>query len=112
MSVKWLGKLETEYPALAKTAKRLNAEDGFVMDGDGGRRGSTKERDGDDSRGKGKRKKTKRSKSKTGREHDEDGGDSGSGSSSHKRGRREGSEGSRERSVTPYLPNGSPMRSG
>lgn len=112
MSIKWLGKLETEYPALAKTAKRLNADDGFVMNGDGGKRGSTKERDGDDSRGKGKRKKTKQSKSKAERDHDEDGGESGSGSSSHKRGRRERSEGSRERSVTPYLINDSPTQSG
>lgn len=101
MSVKWLRKLETEYPVLAKTARRLNAEDGFVMEGDCDTRESTKERDGDDSRGKGKRKKTKRSKSKSGREHGEDGGRSGSGSSSHKRGRREGSDGSGERYVTP-----------
>ena len=59
MAVKWLRELEKEYPHLARTARRLNTEDGFVMDHQG-RRGSDHDRDGDDGRQKGK-KSNKRS---------------------------------------------------
>lgn len=75
MAVKWLRELGKHYPHLARTARLLNAEDGFVMD-EGSRRRSDHERDGDDGRENSKGgKKHKRRKV-------ESDGDSRSGASS------------------------------
>lgn len=102
MACKWLRELEKEYPELAETARRLNADDGFVMDPGGGRRrraSSDRDSDGDgegDGNGvNGKRKKKGTKKHRNKRENDErrGGGDSGSGGSSPKRGRKYGSDG-------------------
>lgn len=109
MSVKWLRELEKRYPELAETARRLNAEDGFVMDTGGRRRRADGDRDSDGSGINGKRKK-KHSKKKSSSRSDSGveggGGDSGSGGSSPKRGRKYGSDVTAEDSLTP------PSRSG
>lgn len=99
MAVRWLKELDKECPTLAATARRLNAEDGFVMpehrkkgktpSGDDSRR----ERDADRKK-RGDSKRSKRKGVESGNDHDEDGEESGSGksgtSSSHKkRGRRD-----------------------
>lgn len=102
MAVKWLRELEKENPHLAMSARRLNAEDGFVMGSH--RRRSDKDKDGDDtiSRGKGKRKKHGKSESGSSCGSDEDGRESGSHSSSYyKKGRKSASDDSREGSFTP-----------
>lgn len=105
MSVKWLRELDKEYPSLAKTARRLNDEDGFVMTTKDGSRRSNADRDSDGGE-KSKRKK-KHVKRKGGGSDgsgssgggDDDEGESGSGSSSFKRGRKFGSDGSRDGSM-------------
>lgn len=106
MSVKWLRELDKEYPSLAETARRLNAEDGFVMMTKEGSRRSNADRDSEGGE-KSKRKK-KHAKRKgdgsdgggsSGDGGGEDEGESGSGSSSFKRGRKYGSDGSRDGSM-------------
>lgn len=109
MAKKWLRELERGYPSLAKTARRLNAEDGFAMGAERSRRRSSGDRDGDDSRGKGKRKHRHSQRNGGSDYSSEKGRESGSGSSSHKRGRADGSDGSREESLTPPVLSGSPV---
>ncbi|CAN0321599.1 unnamed protein product [Pylaiella littoralis] len=111
MSVKWLKELEKEHASLAETARRLNAEDGFVMmtKQESSRRRSSANRDSEGSGEKGNRKQ-KHGKRKgggsdgsgsSGGGSGEDGGGSGRGNSTFKRGRKYGSDGSREGSLTP-----------
>lgn len=107
MSVKWVRELDKEYPSLAETARRLNAEDGFVMMTKDGSRRSNADRDSEGGeKGKRKKKHDKRkgggsdgSGSSGGGGGDDDEGESGSGSSSFKRGRKYGSDGSRDGSM-------------
>lgn len=109
MAAKWLRELEKGYPALAETARRLNAEDGFVMETRGRRRRDNSDRDSDGSGVNGKRKKKQNKKKSTSRSDsgvEGGGGDSGSGGSSPKRGRKYGSDVTAEDSLTP------PSRSG
>lgn len=86
MAVKWLHALEKEYPSLARSARRLNAEDGFTMSENRERRRRDGELDGDEQMGESKRNK-KHIKRKSGSDG-EDHAYSGSGNSSHKKGRR------------------------
>lgn len=118
MSVKWLRKLDEEYPSLAETARRLNSEDGFVMMTKEGsnRHTSNTDRDSEGSEERSKRKK-KHGKRKGGGSDGsgssagyEDGGGSGSGESSSKRGRKYGSDASRDGSLTPPTRNSGSMR--
>lgn len=101
MAVKWLRELDKEYPTLAATARRLNAEDGFVMaerHEKKRRHSSGVDRDGDDGRAKEgheKRDKKKHSKrkgvgSEEGRIGEESESGRSAGSTSYKkRGRRQ-----------------------
>lgn len=115
MSVKWLRKLEKDYPDLARTARRLNAEDGFVMHGEESavRSIDSVARDGDDSRSNSERKKDRRKRKSgndaTSRGHDEaDSGSAGSSSCSNKKGRMDGSDDGGDWSVTPPMRRESP----
>lgn len=138
MAVKWLRELDKEFPALAATARRLNAEDGFVMadrrkkdkasSGDESGKKS-RDRDGDDARGArdaDRKERGKRKSNDSDSDNGEDGEDSGSGrsgtttSSFHKkRGRgdewTDGSGGDQRRSspptseLTPRSHDGSPI---
>lgn len=83
MAVKWLKELDKEYPTLARTARRLNDEDGFVMAKRDKREKESRkgrgDRDGDDTRDTGEdgkngselKKKHLRFKRKKGRDSDD-----------------------------------------